>query len=197
MGPGCGERQLGEQRCETCRTFTRRIGVGGPCPHCDEPVAVTDLLAQAVITHNQAVIPHPVTTHLGPCPRSPQPGRQFRGHRWAETVATSGQVSWPRVGRNRWPLTSLQDDRRNSGAGSCGDEATRFLSARILHFLAVVRPVLQCNGRTRSGIEKRLLKTGRVSNHDLVSRRTRRWGRTCGNPWTCRGVPTDSAPRCR
>ena len=32
--PGCGERQLGEQRCETCRTFTRRIGVGGPCPHC-------------------------------------------------------------------------------------------------------------------------------------------------------------------
>ena len=34
MGPGCGERQLGEQRCETCRTFTRRIGVGGPCPHC-------------------------------------------------------------------------------------------------------------------------------------------------------------------
>src|SRR5664280_637486 len=107
MGPGCGERQLGEQRCETCRTFTRRIGVGGPCPHCDEPVAVTDLLAQAVITHNQAVIPHPVTTHLGPCPRSPQPGRQFRGHRWAETVATSGQVSWPRVGRNRWPLTLL------------------------------------------------------------------------------------------
>src|SRR5664280_758459 len=92
---------------------------------------------------------------------------------------------------------SLQDDRRNSGAGSCGDEATRFLSARILHFLAVVRPVLQCNGRTRSGLEKSMLKTGRVSNHDLVSRRTRRWGRTCGNPWTCRGVPTDSAPRCR
>ena len=48
--PDCGERQLGEQRCETCRTFTRRIGVGGQCPNCDEPVAVTDLLAQAVIT---------------------------------------------------------------------------------------------------------------------------------------------------
>ena len=48
--PDCGERQLGEQRCETCRTFTRRIGVGGPCPNCDEPVAVTDLLAHAVIT---------------------------------------------------------------------------------------------------------------------------------------------------
>ena len=48
--PDCGERQLGEQRCETCRTFTRRVGVGGPCPNCDEPVAVTDLLAHAVIT---------------------------------------------------------------------------------------------------------------------------------------------------
>ena len=35
----------------------------------------------------------------------PKPGGQFRGHRWAETVATSGQVSWPLVGRNRWPLT--------------------------------------------------------------------------------------------
>ena len=48
--PGCGERQLGDQRCETCRTFTRRVGVGGPCPNCDEPVPVTDLLAEAVIT---------------------------------------------------------------------------------------------------------------------------------------------------
>jgi hypothetical protein len=40
----CGERLLGEQRCQQCGTFTRRIGIGGPCPHCDEPVALTDLL---------------------------------------------------------------------------------------------------------------------------------------------------------
>jgi predicted RNA-binding Zn-ribbon protein involved in translation (DUF1610 family) len=32
--PDCGERLLGEQRCPDCRTFTRRIGVGGECPHC-------------------------------------------------------------------------------------------------------------------------------------------------------------------
>jgi len=48
--PDCGERLLGEQRCESCRTFTRRVGTGGPCPHCDQPVAIQDLLDPAVIT---------------------------------------------------------------------------------------------------------------------------------------------------
>jgi len=40
----CGTRALGEQRCDQCETFMRRVGYGGHCPHCDEPVAVTDLL---------------------------------------------------------------------------------------------------------------------------------------------------------
>jgi len=31
---GCGARAVGEQRCEECRTFMRRIGIGGLCPHC-------------------------------------------------------------------------------------------------------------------------------------------------------------------
>lgn len=48
--PDCGERLLGEQRCETCHTFARRIGIGGACPTCDAPVAITDLIDQAVIT---------------------------------------------------------------------------------------------------------------------------------------------------
>ena len=39
----CGHRALGEQRCADCATFMRRIGLGGECPHCSEPVAVTDL----------------------------------------------------------------------------------------------------------------------------------------------------------
>ena len=30
---------------------------------------------------------------------------QFRGHQWAELVTTGGQVSWPPVRRNSWPLT--------------------------------------------------------------------------------------------
>ena len=39
----CGQRLLGEQWCPECQRPARRIGPGAPCPHCDEPVAVTDL----------------------------------------------------------------------------------------------------------------------------------------------------------
>ena len=42
--PSCGARFLGEQRCDDCHLFCRRVGPGGPCPHCDEPIAVADLL---------------------------------------------------------------------------------------------------------------------------------------------------------
>ena len=44
----CGTRALGEQRCDDCGTFMRRVGLGGHCPHCDEPVAITDLLDEEV-----------------------------------------------------------------------------------------------------------------------------------------------------
>jgi hypothetical protein len=43
--PDCGERQAGTRRCPDCNLFMRRVGPGGSCPHCDEPVLVTDLLA--------------------------------------------------------------------------------------------------------------------------------------------------------
>lgn len=42
--PECEQRYLGERRCPDCNLFTRRIGVGDACPHCGEPVAVTDLV---------------------------------------------------------------------------------------------------------------------------------------------------------
>jgi hypothetical protein len=45
----CGNRAVGEQRCADCSTFMRKIGLGGECPHCAEPVAVTELLSQEVI----------------------------------------------------------------------------------------------------------------------------------------------------
>lgn len=41
---GCGERSLGAQRCDECRTFMRKRGIWGLCPHCDEPITITDLL---------------------------------------------------------------------------------------------------------------------------------------------------------
>jgi len=48
----CGERAVGRQRCEDCGTFMRKIGLGGPCPHCGTPVSVTELLDQEVVPRN-------------------------------------------------------------------------------------------------------------------------------------------------
>ncbi|MGH2608690.1 MAG: hypothetical protein ACRDHF_06325 [Tepidiformaceae bacterium] len=42
--PACDIRYLGQQRCADCGVFCRRVGPGGLCPHCDEPVALADLL---------------------------------------------------------------------------------------------------------------------------------------------------------
>lgn len=39
----CGTRILGEQRCD-CGKFMRRLGTGGLCPCCGEPIIVEDLL---------------------------------------------------------------------------------------------------------------------------------------------------------
>jgi hypothetical protein len=46
--PTCGERYLGERRCPECNRFCRALGLGGPCPHCDEPVLLAELLDRAV-----------------------------------------------------------------------------------------------------------------------------------------------------
>jgi len=40
----CGTRLVGQQRCDQCGTFMQRVGPGGPCPCCDEPVAISELL---------------------------------------------------------------------------------------------------------------------------------------------------------
>lgn len=42
--PTCEARSLGDQRCSDCHVFCRRLGLGGACPHCDEPVTLTELL---------------------------------------------------------------------------------------------------------------------------------------------------------
>ncbi len=43
--PECETRFIGQQRCDDCGTFCRRLGPGGHCPHCDEAVAIADLIA--------------------------------------------------------------------------------------------------------------------------------------------------------
>ncbi len=42
--PSCEARYLGEQRCEECNTWCRRLGPGGPCPHCYEVVTLADIV---------------------------------------------------------------------------------------------------------------------------------------------------------
>ena len=41
----CSTRLLGSQRCPDCGTFMPAVGIGGLCPCCDEPVAISELLA--------------------------------------------------------------------------------------------------------------------------------------------------------
>jgi hypothetical protein len=70
--PDCEQRLLGAQRCPDCAIFARRIDFGGACPHCDEPVALTDLLDPQMI---QTLIPrvavdnHHATATLQPTHR--------------------------------------------------------------------------------------------------------------------------------
>ena len=42
--PGLRGAPAGTRRCEDCNLFMRWVGPGGSCPHCDEPVLVSDLL---------------------------------------------------------------------------------------------------------------------------------------------------------
>jgi len=39
----CETRTLGTQRCADCNRFGVRVGLGGLCPCCEEPVALVDL----------------------------------------------------------------------------------------------------------------------------------------------------------
>ena len=42
--PSCEQRYISPtRRCEQCNIFCRRVGPGGLCPHCSEPVAYVDL----------------------------------------------------------------------------------------------------------------------------------------------------------
>ncbi len=42
--PYCEVRYYAQQWCPDCNQPCTRIGLGGLCPHCEEPVALTDLL---------------------------------------------------------------------------------------------------------------------------------------------------------
>jgi len=45
--PCCDTRYLGQQWCHDCRTPCTRLDLGGPCPHCNEPVAISDIIERS------------------------------------------------------------------------------------------------------------------------------------------------------
>jgi hypothetical protein len=55
--PQCEARYLGEQRCEDCNSWCRRLGPGALCPACDEPVAMSDLFTKDQLAKDAAVTP--------------------------------------------------------------------------------------------------------------------------------------------
>ena len=55
--PNCETRLLGTQRCQDCGAFMTRIGYGGTCPCCDEPIAFNELLATEIAIATQNVTP--------------------------------------------------------------------------------------------------------------------------------------------
>ncbi len=40
----CGERALGERRCQECGLFMQALGLGGSCQGCDETILLAELL---------------------------------------------------------------------------------------------------------------------------------------------------------
>lgn len=52
--PNCSTRSLGQQWCPDCNQPALRIDYGGLCPHCDQPVTISDLTDQH---------PNPPTSH--------------------------------------------------------------------------------------------------------------------------------------
>jgi hypothetical protein len=47
--PVCDTRYLGERRCPDCNCFCRKLGPGGACPQCDEPILIDELLGKEVL----------------------------------------------------------------------------------------------------------------------------------------------------
>ena len=42
----CGTRRLGQQWCPDCNRPAVRLDLGGLCPHCDEPITISDITDQ-------------------------------------------------------------------------------------------------------------------------------------------------------
>ena len=43
-GDDCGQRLAGQQWCPDCSRPCRRLGDGGECPNCGDPITITELI---------------------------------------------------------------------------------------------------------------------------------------------------------
>ena len=116
--PACETRLLGEQRCADCGVFARRLGPGGPCPHCDEPVALIDLLPMpdAVPPRTPA---RPRRDTLLTAPLTSSSPRTRRGpvtQRAAASSASGGRRAAPLTGNGAVGASQPGERSRRSGA---------------------------------------------------------------------------------
>jgi hypothetical protein len=70
--PECDTRHLGRQWCDDCNRPCVRVDLGGLCPHCSEPVTISDLTDQHPTRQTSPV------TSTNPATRrhTPRPPRQ-------------------------------------------------------------------------------------------------------------------------
>jgi hypothetical protein len=45
----CGERSVGDRRCQECHVFKRTLGLGGQCHECEQPILLAELLELEVL----------------------------------------------------------------------------------------------------------------------------------------------------
>lgn len=137
----CGERST-DRRCPDCNLFTRRLGNGGNCPNCDEPVLVEELVnpTHHAPSHTENLTGPPLAA-LGPAfPATTTVDRQvtaqalvhFRGNTYSVPPGLAGATV--RVSHR---LGTPTLDIVSSGNGSPGRAAGAAVTVLARHDRAV------------------------------------------------------------
>jgi hypothetical protein len=93
---GCGERFIGERRCDACGLFCRALGLGGLCTECDTPILLDDLLGEGVGRHR--LNPQRRANRYGHAALLAQSlDNLVPGHGNVSTGGRGGPRFWPRV----------------------------------------------------------------------------------------------------
>lgn len=117
--PECEEHTT-DRRCAECNLFTRRLGLGGHCPHCDETVLLDDLTTQTA-TSTTGTYTENLTSSGRPRLRTEL---QRRGIGYLLAIASTTHVRTAAGKRGVGELAARLPERawqlRSAGAGSKG-----------------------------------------------------------------------------